>query len=348
MGEIEPIRAGEEFSEENLKEFLRRDLGLTFRGLEISQFPSGASNLTYCLKIDDQEYVLRRPPFGNQVKSAHDMAREFRVLEKLSQCYGPAPKPLIYSNDESIIGAEFYLMERRRGLILRREMPEVSDSEAKTICRSFIQNLISLHSLDIRETGLAEFGKPEGYARRQVEGWTKRYYAAKTDEWPELESAILWLASGIPDDRYSALIHNDYKFDNIILDPNDLTRIVAVLDWEMATIGCPLMDLGTTLGYWADVTAPKSLFYAGFNPPRLMRSVSRRELVEIYGGQTGRDTANILYYYVFGLFKIAVIAQQIYARFVKGSTNDRRFAAFNQHVRILGEIAAGAISADTI
>lgn len=348
MSETKPIRQGEELSEANLANFLHKIFPEKTGELQIEQFAGGSSNLTYLVKIGAEEYVLRRPPFGNTVKSAHDMSREFNVLEKLSKVYSPAPKPLIYSNDETIIGSEFYLMERRKGLILRREMPEVSDLEARKICEIFIGNLVSLHSLDIEKAGLRDFGKPEGYARRQVEGWTKRYFNAKTDEWKELETAIEWLNSRIPENKDSALIHNDYKFDNVILNPNDLTEIIGVLDWEMATIGCPLMDFGTTLGYWADASAPKMLFYAGFNPPRLMQTMSRQDLAESYAEKSGRDLSNILYYYVFGLFKIAVIAQQIYARFAKGFTKDERFASFNLHVKILGEIAAQAIETNKI
>jgi aminoglycoside phosphotransferase (APT) family kinase protein len=345
MSDTKPIRQGEELNLENLSAYLNDKI----RGeISVEQFPSGNSNLTYLVKIGDVEYVLRRPPFGNTVKSAHDMSREFNVLAKLSEVYSPAPKPILLCQDENVIGSEFYLMERRKGQILRREMPEVSDLEAKKICESFIENLVSLHSLDIESAGLSDFGKPFGYERRQVEGWTKRYFNAKTDEWSELESAIEWLNQKIPETNLASLIHNDYKFDNIILNPNDLTKIVAVLDWEMATIGSPLMDFGTTLGYWADISAPKTLFYAGFNPPKLMQTISRQELAEIYAEKSGRDLSNILYYYVFGLFKIAVIAQQIYARFAKGFTKDERFAKFNLHVKILGEIATKAIETEKI
>lgn len=346
MSDTKPIRQGEELNTKNLAEFLRDKIGIG--EIAVSQFPSGNSNLTYCVKIGETEYVLRRPPFGNQVKSAHDMSREFNILEKLSKVYQPAPKPLIYCGDEAIIGSEFYLMERRNGLILRREMPEVSDTDARKICGSFIENLVKLHSLDIEKADLRNFGKPEGYARRQIEGWTKRYSVAKTDEWKELEASIDWLNQRIPENNEAVLIHNDYKFDNVMLNPGNLTEIVAVLDWEMATIGCPLMDFGTTLGYWADPSAPKMLFYAGFNPPRLMQTVSRQELTEIYAEKSGRDLSNVLYYYVFGLFKIAVIAQQIYARFAKGFTKDERFTQFNLHVKTLGEIAAKSIESEKI
>ena len=235
MNETQPVRAGEELNRENLEIFLREKLDLKTDQIEIAQFPGGSSNLTYAVKIGAEEFVLRRPPFGNQVKSAHDMRREFDVLEKLSKVYKPAPKPLIYCGDEAVIGAEFYLMERRYGTILRGKMPEVVHFDARKICESFIENLVDLHNLDYQKIGLENLGKPEGYANRQVEGWTKRYFNAKTDEHSELEKSIEWLNENIPESSGATLIHNDYKFDNVMLDPQDLTRIVAVLDWEMTT-----------------------------------------------------------------------------------------------------------------
>ena len=199
MSDTKTIRQGEELNAENLAEFLKQNFPEMTGEIVIEQFAGGASNLTYLVKFGSEEFVLRRPPFGNTVKSAHDMSREFNVLAKLSKVYPPAPKPLIYNNDESVIGSEFYLMERRKGLILRRETLEISDAEAKEICESFIENLVKLHSLNIEKAELSDFGKPEGYARRQVEGWTKRYFNAKTDEWAELETAIEWLNSRIPE-----------------------------------------------------------------------------------------------------------------------------------------------------
>lgn len=348
MAETNKKPNSEDLNESALLAFLKSRLDIDGDDFRITQYSGGSSNLTYLVEAGGTSLVLRRPPPGNTVKSAHDMGREFRVLSKLAEVYDKSPRPLIYSDDESIIGSEFYLMEKREGLILRREMPEVSPVQAKEICRSFIRNLADLHKIDLNSGGLAEFGKPEGYARRQVEGWTKRYFNAQTDDWAELSEAIDWLNARIPETNSAALIHNDYKFDNVILDPNDLTKIVGVLDWEMATVGCPLMDLGTTLGYWADPTAPKSLLYAGFNPVRLMSLVTRKDLAAMYGDAAETDVSEILYYYVFGLFKIAVIAQQIYARYAKGLTKNERFANFNLHVRILGETASAAIAADSI
>ncbi len=344
--DTKPIRRGEELNLENLREFLQANLPELQGEIEVSQFSAGSSNLTYCVKIGAEEFVLRRPPFGNQVKSAHDMKREFRVLSKLSAVYAPAPKPLIFCEDEAVIGAEFYLMERRRGLVLRQKLPESlekTSENARRICESFIENLAALHALDYEKAGLGDFGKPTGYTRRQIEGWTKRYFNAKTDEHAELETAIEWLNANIPATESASLIHNDYKFDNLMVAPEDLTKIVAVFDWEMATIGEPLMDFGTTLGYWCDPDAPQELLYGGFNPPFLVTQISRRDLTEIYAEKSGRDVSNVHFYYVFGLFKIAVIVQQIYARYKKGFTQDERFANFNYIVGLLGKNAFQAI-----
>ncbi|HRH40718.1 MAG TPA: phosphotransferase family protein [Pyrinomonadaceae bacterium] len=344
MDDTKPIRQGEELNTENLSDFLRDKLGAG--EIEISQFPGGSSNLTYCVKIGADEYVLRRPPFGNQVKSAHDMSREFNVLEKLSSVYQPAPKPLIYCNDESVIGSEFYLMERRNGLIIRGKSPEILENSSelqRKVCESFIENLVELHSLDYKTIGLESLGKPEGYAQRQVEGWTKRYFNAKTDEQLELEKSIEWLNANIPESNGATLVHNDYKFDNIMLNPTGLTEIIAVLDWEMTTIGEPLMDLGTSLGYWMSKEAGAQMLSMPFNPRVLMENISRRELVEIYAEKSGRNISDMLFYYVFGTFKIAVIAQQIYYRYAKGFTQDKRFATFNHFVNALGKIALHGI-----
>lgn len=351
--DIKNVRAGEELNAANLIEFLRDKLNLN-GALEIRQFPAGASNLTYFLKIAEQEFVLRRPPFGNTIKSAHDMKREFRVLSALSKVYAPAPAPIICSDDEQIIGAEFYLMERKTGLILRGEnvpenLTESTELQRKTV-DNFVDNLAALHNLDYQSAGLGDLGKPEGYAARQTTGWTERYFKAKTDELPDIETTIEWLNANIPNQNSPrpALVHNDYKFDNVMLNNEDLTEIVGVLDWEMCTIGEPLMDLGTTLGYWMSKDAPEFLLKMPFNPRVLMENVTRREICERYATKTSADLSNIVFYYVFGTFKIAVIAQQIYARYKKGLTTDARFAHFDKFVQALGKIAADAIDKDEI
>ena len=364
--DTKPIRQGEELNEANLQTFLSEKLGAQSGEIAIEQFPGGSSNLTYCVKIGETEYVLRRPPFGNQVKSAHDMSREFNVLSKLSEVYKPAPKPLIYCNDENVTGAEFYLMERRKGLIIRGKSPtelpaetralaivqtetlENSPNLRRKVCESFIENLVELHSLDYKKIGLENLGKPEGYAQRQVEGWTKRYFNAKTDEHFELEKSIEWLNTNIPESHGATLVHNDYKFDNVMLNPENLTEIVAVLDWEMTTIGEPLMDLGSSLAYWMSKESGEEMLSMPFNPRILMENVSRRELVEIYEEKSGKKVSEMLFYYVFGTFKLAVIAQQIYFRYVKGFTKDTRFATFNHFVNSLGKIALSGIESGKI
>lgn len=340
--ETRAVRTGEELDEKALREYLRAYLDVPGDNIEVSQFPSGNSNLTYCIEVDGQEYVLRRPPFGNTVKTAHDMAREFDVLSKLSGIYRPAPRPILFCSDESVIGGQFYLMERMHGTIIRGKVPaQLSDDRSlqESVCRSFIRSLAELHSLDYKAAGLDELGKPDGYARRQVQGWTRRYFDAKTHQLDELEWAIDWLNENVPPDSGATLVHNDYKFDNIILDPSDLTRIVGVLDWEMATIGDPLMDLGTTLGYWMSANTREELLSMPFNPRVLMENVTRERLIEWYAEASGRDVSNVNFYYVFGTFKIAVIAQQIYARFDRGHTRDERFAMFHKFVEALGRIA---------
>lgn len=351
MGDTNSVRQGEELNETNLQAFLREKLDLKNEKIQISQFPAGSSNLTYCIKIGETEFVLRRPPFGNRVKSAHDMSREFFVLSRLSKVYNPAPKPLIYCGDEAVIGSEFYLMQRRRGLIIRGKSPEILENSPglqKKVCESFIENLAAIHVLDYKTIGLGDLGKPEGYVRRQVEGWTRRYFNAKTGENIELEKSIEWLNAEIPKSNGAALIHNDYKFDNVMLDPENLTEIVAVLDWEMATVGEPLMDLGSSLAYWMSKEAGEEILAQPFNPRVLIENISRRELVEMYEKFSGRGVSDILFYYVFGTFKLAVIAQQIYFRFHKGFTQDKRFANFDHFVNTLGKIALKTIEDNKI
>ena len=356
MRETNTVRPGEELDTERLSGFLASHLDISVDDIVVEQFPAGSSNLTYLVRVGVEEYVLRRPPLGNTVKTAHDMGREFNVLSKLSVVYASAPKPLVFCYDESVIGSEFYLMERRNGLIIRGSVPpavaggaightdlETSQDFRTLVCKSFINNLADLHALDYKAAGLDDLGHPSGYPRRQVEGWTKRYFAAKTNEWSDLERAIGWLNENIPAESGAALVHNDYKFDNIMLDPADLTTITAVLDWEMVTIGDPLMDLGTTLGYWMSADAGEEMLNMPFNPRVLMENISRQELVEMYGRASGRDVSNILFYYVFGTFKIAAICQQIFARYVKGFTQDKRFAGFDKFVAALGRIARNAI-----
>lgn len=382
MSETTAIRTGEEIDIERLQEYLGEHIGVAFESITVEQFPAGSSNLTYLVRLGPVEYVLRRPPLGNTVRTAHDMHREFEVLSKLSPVYPLAPKPVLFVSDASLIGSEFYLMERRHGLIIRGEIPDMdthghcegdgevhgtapqimypetaavtpfdlenSQDARLAVCRSFMANLAELHRLDHASLGLEDLGHIDGYNRRQVEGWTSRYSDARTHDWDALESSIAWLNANIPPESGASLVHNDYKFDNLMLDPADLTRVTAVLDWEMVTIGDPLMDLGTTLGYWMSADAGDDMLRMPFNPRVLMTTVERRELVEMYLASLGHSIPDMLFYYVFGTVKIAVIAQQIFARYAKGTTRDPRFADFSKFVGALGHIAAKAIDRGTI
>src|SRR5271163_404338 len=247
------IRSGEELDTARLEAFLYRHFAGQSGTLEVRQFPSGHSNLTYSLRLGGRELVLRRPPFGSKVKSAHDMSREFRVLAKLHSVYAPAPEVLLYCDDDSVIGAPFYVMEPVHGIILRRTLPrglDFSAGKARRLSEAFIDNLVRLHHVDYAAAGLAELGKPEGYLERQVRGWTERYYGSKTHDYPEVEKITGWMQQHLPHTAAVSLIHNDYKYDNVVLDASDITRIVGVLDWEMCTIGDSLSDLGTALAYW--------------------------------------------------------------------------------------------------
>ncbi len=337
-----PIRPGEELPLDRLEAFLKVKIpGLT-GPVAAEQFFHGHSNLTYLVRFGETELVLRRPPFGNQVKTAHDMGREFRVLSGLSPIYAPAPRPIVYCDDESVLGADFYVMERRRGVILRSTLPPelvIDPPTANSLGLAFIDNLALLHSLDYQAAGLGDLGKPEGYVARQVNGWIKRYAEAKTDDLPAMERVARWLAGNMPGDSGGALIHNDYKYDNLVLNPDNLTQIVAVLDWEMTTVGDPLMDLGTTLGYWVEAADSKALRQVAMGPTYVPGNMTRQELVDRYRQKTGREMADALFYYCFGLFKIAVIVQQIYARYVRGHTRDPRFARLNGFVAVLGKQA---------
>ncbi len=345
------IRQGEELEVDNLQAFLKKHIPHLAEPLEIEQFPGGYSNLTYFLKAGSQEMVLRRPPFGAAIKSAHDMGREFRILSSLARVYGKVPHPVAYCEDTAVIGAPFYVMERVKGIILRSRKPKGLDlapeimHDLSTAC---VDNLAEIHGIEYGAAGLADLGRPDGYVARQVRGWTERYQNAKTDDVPAIDRAIEWLAGHQPEHSGAALIHNDYKYDNLVLDPDRLTRIIAVLDWEMATIGDPLMDLGTTLGYWVDPDDPDELQQAQFGLTTLPGNLCRRELVDRYAITSGRDVRQVVFYYVYALFKIAVIVQQIYKRFRLGHTTDERFAHLDVIVRVLGASAVRAIQRNQI
>lgn len=341
------VRRGEELDAERLAAYLREEIPGSEGELAVEQFPRGFSNLTYLLRLGERELVLRRPPFGSKVKSAHDMGREHRILSRLAPVYPKAPRPLAYCEDESVLGAPFYVMERVRGVILRPQMPAEMTPSPDTMARvaeSFVDTFVELHAVDFEAAGLDGIGRPEGYARRQVEGWTKRWQGSKTDDVPQIEKVARWLADNVPPEAGASLIHNDFKYDNVVLDAGDWSRVRAVLDWEMATVGDPLMDLGTSLGYWIDPDDPPEMKGLRLSPTTLPGNPTRHEVAELYAAKSGRDLGDVVYYYVYGLFKIAVIVQQIYYRYQKGLTQDPRFAALGAAVAGCGHAALQAIA----
>jgi aminoglycoside phosphotransferase (APT) family kinase protein len=348
LDRAKPVRAGEELDLGKLEPFLRAHVPAIAAHdgpIELLQFPSGHSNLTYLVRAGAHEFVLRRPPFGSKVKSAHDMGREHRILGKLAPAWSKAPRPVAADESGEVIGAPFYVMERIAGVILRKTPPAgvtLDEATCAALSRSFVDGLAELHALDFRAIGLGDLGKPEGYVERQVTGWTKRYHDSKTDDIAAVDTIAAWLAARIPKESGAALIHNDWKYDNLVLEPSNLPRIIGVLDWEMSTLGDPLMDLGTALSYWVEAGDSDEERFFAFGPTYLPGSWTRARIAEEYGKATGRDVSNIVFYYCFALFKTAVVAQQIYYRYKHGLTKDERFAAMIHGVRILSEVAVRA------
>ena len=345
------IRQGEELDMGKLLAYLQQKLPANNGPLSLRQFPGGFSNLTYSLTYGDQDFVLRRPPFGAKIKSAHDMSREYHLFEKLIGHYPKVPRAILYCEDEEVLGAPFYIMERVKGIILRSKMPapmRPEPTKMQGIAKALVGTFAELHEVDYRAAGLSDLGRPEGYVGRQINGWTKRYMNARTDEVPSLEQSAKWLDEHQPKESAFSLIHNDFKYDNLVLDPDDWTKVRAVLDWEMATIGDPLMDLGTSIAYWFNPDDPDIIKALGLSPTTLPGNPSREEVVELYARKSGREVGNVVFYYVYGLFKIAVIVQQIYARYKKGYTKDPRFAHLNQVVQGFGLLAQQAIQKNRI
>ena len=336
------VRSGEELNWGALADYVKDKIPGAGH-LSIEQFPGGHSNLTYLLRTPAGEYVLRRGPLGPVPPKAHDMAREYKVLKAVHPLFSPAPEVFHLCEDTAIIGAVFFIMERRHGIVVRdRVPPELAafPGYPARVSEGFVDCLVQLHSVDIEKHGLVALGKPDGFLERQVRGWFERWKGAKTEEIALMERVIQWLTDRLPASPAPTLVHNDFKLDNLMLNSNDPGRIEAVLDWEMATVGDPLVDLGLILCYWSQPSDP------GGTKPSITSQpgwFTRDELLSRYAEQTGRDLSLINYYEVFALFKLAVVLQQIYVRFHRGQTQDERFRHFDKRVHNLIVQAAALI-----
>ena len=341
------VRSGEDLDAARVESFLRDVIPSLEGEMILRQFPGGHSNLTYLITFGKREMVLRRPPFGTKAKTAHDMSREYRILNALKPVYPYCPEPLAYSEDPEVMGCPFYVMERIPGIILRREIPadlHLSPLQVTALFHKVIETHYALHALDYRGIGLENFGKPEGYVRRQIDGWSGRYRAARTPDAPDFEPVMAWLQEQQPgDSSHPCVIHNDFKFDNIVLDSRDPLKIIGVLDWEMATIGDPLMDLGSSLGYWVERDDPPEMQAMRMLPTHLEGALTRKQVVAYYESISGCCIENMAFYHVFGMFRLAVIAQQIYYRFYHGQTRDPRFKSLGYAVTVLEKTAVRVI-----
>ena len=340
------VRDGEEFPIKNLENFLR-ERNFEKDNLILKQFPSGYSNLTYFLKSSTKEFILRRPPYGaKSLKGGHDMLREYNVLRNLKSQFNQVPEVHLYYDKTDVIGAPFYIMDRVEGYIIRPNLHQ-EDSPGKevieNVSNSLVSTLVELHNVDIQKANLNSLGNVEGYIKRQIDGWIKRYNHSKTDSIADMDFIASWLNENQPSEVRGSIIHNDFKYDNLVLDKENFSKIIAVLDWEMATVGDPFMDLGTTLGYWVDKNDLPELKLFQLSATTLDGNPSREGILDMYERKSGKTIPNPVFYYVYGLFKIAVIAQQIYFRYKKGYTKDRRFSILNLAVMSLSVMAKQAI-----
>lgn len=341
--EIIPVRNDERFDTAAVAAYLSGRIEGADDTLHVRQFSGGHANLTYLLAYDNgQEYVLRRPPLGPVAPGAHDMSREHRVLKGLWRAFPPAPRSFVLCEDETIIGSPFFVMERKTGIVVRKRVPEIfgggTDARAnEKLSEVVIDTLADFHGVEPAAAGLADLGHPDGFLERQVEGWATRWHTSKETDSATATELITWLEDHLPTSPAPSLIHNDWRLDNMAVSPSDPGTCVAVYDWDMCTLGDPLADLGTVLSVWYDRDeAPAELNPMPTGAPGFM---SRRQAIDRYATRTGLDPAAVDYYVVFGSFKMAVIVQQIYIRYVRGQTKDERFAVMGDAARHLLELA---------
>ncbi|MBT3794223.1 MAG: phosphotransferase family protein [Flavobacteriaceae bacterium] len=348
---VQKVRKGEELNETNLKLFLKNSnlISDIKSDLDVLQFSNGFSNLTYLLIIEDKEYVIRKPPKGAMF--GHDMGREYKVLKGLNRGFDKAPKAYAYTTDHDIIGSPFYIMEKVNGVIITpRELKEntISAKDFSVISKTWLDTLVELHQLDYNKLGLSDLGRPEGYVERQVRNWSKQYLKATTEDVKEAKLVMKWLNNNLPTQYKHSLVHNDYKYDNVVFSSKSWSKINSILDWEMCTIGDPLMDLGTSIAYWAMSTDHIGVLKAFDYPTSLDGNPSRLEIIKMYEQKTGEPVNNLVFYYVFGLFKIAVIVQQIFYRYSKGLTTNEKFKNLDQVAKTFCKIGWQSIQKNKI
>jgi len=334
------VRSGDEFDTVRVAEFVRAHVPGLAGEMRVHQFKGGASNLTYQLDFDNASYIMRTPPAGTKAKSAHDMGREYNVMQKLKPVYPYVPEMIAFCHDESVIGREFYIMEKLSGIIPRANMPKgmaLSEAQVRQLCTNVIDKMIELHKVNYQAAGLTDLGKGAGYVQRQISGWSDRYIKAKTDNVPDFARVMRWLAEHMPDDIATCVIHGDFRFDNVVLDPEDPTHVIGVLDWEMATLGDPLMDLGNSLAYWVEADDPVQLQMSRRQPTHLPGMMTRDEVIRYYCAAMGYAEFDFTFYRIYGLFRLAVIVQQIYYRFHHGQTDNPVFGSFYVMVQYLNE-----------
>lgn len=325
------VRPGEELDAAAVDAFLKPLVTALTGTPRVTQYSGGASNWTYRLEYPSHDLVLRRPPAGTKAKSAHDMAREYHVQRSLAPVFPYVPEMVAFCDDPAVLGCDFYVMRRIPGLIPRKHLARgvaLTPEAARRMCLSVLDRLVELHAVDPEAAGLASLGKGSGYARRQVEGWTDRYQKARTWNVPSFGKVTAWLKANTPEDVATCVIHGDFRLDNVVLDPEDPARVVGVLDWEMATLGDPLMDLGNSLAYWVEAGDDPFIRSLRRQPTHLPGMLTRAEVVAAYFERTGLAPRDFTFYEVYGLFRLAVIAQQIYYRYHHRQTRNPAFKRF--------------------
>ncbi len=337
-----PVRPDEHFDEARLADYLRGKLDGADNPLTVRQFGGGAANLTYLLDYGTQQYVLRRPPLGPVAPSAHDMGREFRVLSVLHQAFPFAPRAFVFCDDPDVIGAPFFVMERRAGLVVRRSLPaeyEGIPDAPRHMSEALVDALAALHAVDYPALGLGTLGKPAGFIERQIEGWYGRWQKALTEPLAQMDTVYTWLRDNLPPPSAPTLVHNDYKLDNVMLAADDPGRLIAIFDWDMCTLGDPLADLGALLTYWTEPNDPPYMQMTAMMPVGDSGFMTRAELVRRYAEKSGRDVSHIRFYHALGLYRLVVICAQIYIRYKRGQTQDQRFEAFGVMIPLLAQAA---------